>query len=98
MSSYGISAVRYNSAHTHITDVRVRVRTGNSFGTTVSTWTRKQVVDAIKRNDTFVTTRIRAGVYVVGEDVRIFPVNGVEYLRTDNNRTAADNLGELPEF
>jgi len=39
-----------------------------------------------------------AGKWKMGEDVRIVKVGNEEFIRTDANSKAADNLGNLPEF
>ena len=35
---------------------------------------------------------------VRGADIHVVEVNNTKYLRTDKNKTEADNLGELPVF
>ncbi len=97
-ADYCISAVRYNSEHTHIVKTRVHADSGDSIGA-ANEWTRAEVVDAIGRGKTFVTiTRNSDGKWSKGEDVRIVTVNGTKYIRTDANSKASDNLGNLPEF
>ena len=97
-ADYCISEVSYNSEHTHIVKVSAREDKGDSLGSP-SDWTRSQVVSALETNKTFITvTKGNDGKYIKGEDVRIITVNGVKYIRTDANSTAADNLGNLPEF
>lgn len=97
-ADYGISAVKYNSAGTHIVQVRVHANVNGNVGT-AQTWERMEVVSAIEKGNTFVTLlRNSAGNWQLGEDVRIVVINGVKYIRTDNNNTPSDNLGSLPEF
>ena len=54
------------------------------------------MIDFINKNPGVTKTKYY-GYYgwVVGEDVRVVDN---EYLRTDSNRTKADNLGKLPRF
>jgi hypothetical protein len=97
-ADYGISAVRYNDEHTHIVKVRVHEDKGDSIGGGTE-WTRSQVVSARGRGDSFVTIlRGANNKWRRGQDIHIITVNGERYIRTDQNRTASDNLGELPEF
>ena len=97
-ADYCISAVRYNTEHTHIVKAKVHTDGGETIGS-ASEWMRSEVVDAIGRGKTFVTiTRTSEGKWNKGEDVRVVTVNGVKYIRTDANSKASDNLGNLPEF
>jgi hypothetical protein len=97
-ADYCISEVCYDTDRTHIVKVRVRIDSGDTIGTATE-WTRSEVVTAIGADKTFVTiTRTTDGKWSKGEDVRILPVNGVKYIRTDANSKASDNLGNLPEF
>jgi len=46
-----------------------------------------------------VKTRVQIGDhYKDGALVEIWPVNGVEYLKTERNNDEEDNLGSLPTF
>lgn len=97
-ADYCISAVRYNSEHTHIVKVKVHVDSGDQIGSPTE-WTRFEVVSTIENRKTFVTiARSSDGKWKKGEDVHIITVGGVKYLRTDANSKASDNLGNLPEF
>jgi hypothetical protein len=33
-----------------------------------------------------------------GQEIHIITVNGIKYIRTDQNRKASDNLENLPKF
>jgi hypothetical protein len=97
-ADYGISHVRYDAQHTHIQKVRVRADQGEDFGDSHD-WSRVSVVNSIERGNTFVTIlRDSDGKYRRGQDVHVVTIDGVKYIRTDQNSTAADNLGSLPEF
>jgi hypothetical protein len=98
-ADYLISEVRYDTQHSHIVKVKVHVDDGGDNIGTASEWSRSEVVAALKRSSTFITiTKNSEGKFQKGQDVHIIKVNGVEYLRTDQNSKAADNLGNLPEF
>lgn len=97
-ADYCISAVRYDSEHDHIDSVRVHPDNGDSIGSS-SEWTRASVVSSIDSGKSFITiTSGSDGKWHKGADVHIITVNGVRYLRTDNNSTGSDNLENLPEF
>lgn len=97
-ADYCIAARRYNSDHTHIVKVRLYPDNGDALGS-AQEWTRAQVVEALKRGTTFVTiVKGDNGQWKRGEDVRRVTIGGADYIRTDNNNTAKDNLGNLPDF
>lgn len=97
-ADYGISKVRYKDERTHIAKVEVREDKGDKFGPAAE-WTRSDVVSAIERGKSFVTIlRGADNKWRKGQDVHIITVNGVKYIRTDQNRRASDNLENLPEF
>jgi hypothetical protein len=91
MANYVISKVRYNKAGTHIDEVVV-----NDEGKSVTRIEQRSTVVAnIKATKTYRTQPPGGGA---GAAVRIVDVNGAEYLRTDANKTAKDNLDNLPTF
>lgn len=94
-----ISAVRYNAEKTHIDIVKAHEDLGDNMGSAVET-PRSTVVTNIKNGITYMTVfkNETTGKYDKGEDVGIVTVNNTEYIRTDANSEACDNLGELPEF
>lgn len=97
-ADYGISAVQYDANETHINKVKVKEDKGDKFGS-ASEWTRSQVVNAIETGTTFVTIIKNAeSKWSKGADVHIVEVNKVQYIRTDRNQTASDNLENLPTF
>lgn len=97
-ADYGISAVRYNSAHTHIDKVRVHVDSGDSIGSATEK-NRTDVIAAIKKGETFVTIMMNSnGKWNKGQSVYIIKVNGTEFIKTVDNNKLADNLDSLPEF
>jgi len=97
-ADYGISAVRYNVAHTHIDRVRAHPDNGDSIGAP-SEYLRADIIAAIRKGTSFVTILKGAdGKWMKGQPVYIIKVNGVEYIKTVDNGKAADNLENLPEF
>ena len=97
-ADYGISAVRYNAAHTHIDRVRAHPDDGDKIGISTDIL-RVGVIAAIKKGTTFMTIVKGAGEkWQSGQPVYIVKVNGVEYIKTVDNGMAVDNLENLPEF
>ncbi len=96
-ADYCILGVQYNREKTHIVKARVVKDNGDNFGAVVE-WSRSQVVLEIERGNTFVTIVKDNGNWRKGQDVHTVTVNGVKYIRTDQNVRASDNLENLPEF
>lgn len=97
-ADYGISVARYDDERKHITRVKVHEDTGDSMGASEE-WTRTKVVSPMEQAKTFVTIlKGNEGEWKKGQDIHIITVNNVKYIRTDQNRTASDNLENLPEF
>jgi len=97
-ADYGISAVRYNSAHTHIDRVRAHPDNGDTIGASAE-YTRAGIIQSIKAGTTYVTIiKNSEGNWMKGQPIYIIKVNGVEYIKTVDNGKAADNLENLPEF
>jgi hypothetical protein len=96
-ADYCISRVRYNEKHSHIVKVEAMPDNGENLGAKVE-FTREDVVAKIDRGITFVTITLSEGKWKKGEDVRIVKINGVKYIRTDQNQKESDNLGALPEY
>ncbi|AEG18166.1 DUF3892 domain-containing protein [Methanobacterium paludis] len=96
-ADYGISAVKYNSTDTHIEKVRVHLDNGDTLEP-ASEWLRTDVISALEKGKTFVTIIEDAGKWAKGQKVHIIPVDNAEYIRTDTNNTASNNLDKLPKF
>lgn len=90
--------VKYNRDHTQIVEVEVRRDMGDSISSEPRRVFRQDVVSAIRQGTTFVTSYLRDGRWQKGEDVRIVPIQGERFIRTDSNSVRADNLGALPEY
>ena len=98
-ADYGISAVRFNAEGTHIDSVKVHVDYGDGVFGAGEEWARTKVVSAIDDDEkTFVTILKKDGNWSKGQEVHTITVNGVKYIRTDKDKTAKDNLDNLPEF
>jgi hypothetical protein len=90
MATWYISAVRYNTARTHIDSVRI-----SQSGGATETWPRSKVVQTIEgggevwTNPTTTTQKAKVEVVVI---------KGTKYIKTVRDNTERDNLGSLPEF
>jgi len=97
-ADYLISAVSYNSKHTHIDQVKASKDLGESLGEE-KVYNRETIVNSIKKDITFCTIiKNSEGRWNKGQKVFIINVNGVSYIKTVDNGTEADNLENLPEF
>lgn len=66
------------------------------YGTKINTENKSKeyVINLIKGGKKVITSRANTE----GANVEIFTMNGIEYLRTDPNCSAFDNLNNLPSF
>jgi hypothetical protein len=97
-SDYCISKVRYDEDHTHIVALMVHEDHGTTMGA-ASQWSRQSVVNSIKSGKTFTTIiKNSDGKWLKGAEVTVVNVDGVDYLKTEPNKSKGDNLGNLPEF
>jgi hypothetical protein len=93
-----IRAVRMDPTGHHIETVLARTDNGSSLGKDEYI-TRAAVVRAIEGGTRFCTIYQRSdGKWVLGAHVEVITIYGSKYLRTDADRTTADNLGQLPRF
>lgn len=96
-ADYLISEVRYDSKKDHIIRVKSHEDKDTSVGSAFEE-TRSSVVDKLKIGNTYCTIVKASGKWSRGSDLHVVKVGGTEYIRTDKNQTAKDNLGNLPEF
>lgn len=97
-ADYGISAVSFNSTHTHIDRVRVHPDNGETIGSPTE-YQRADVVNAIRNGTTFVTIfNADNGKWNKGQLVYPIKINNTLYLKTVDNGKPVDNLDNLPEF
>jgi hypothetical protein len=97
-ADYLISAARYDSNHTHIDQVIVHEDMGGSLSYG-KLYPRQAIVDAINTGTSIVTAyKNEIGKWDKGQPVEVIKVNGVGYLKTEDNEKAEDHLKNLPEF
>ena len=93
-----ISAVEYNSEETHIVRVRTHADNGDTVGQAVDV-SRMDVVVRLAASKTFCTiVEGSDGKWQCGAPVRVVTINNQQYIRTDADGTARDNLGNLPRL
>ncbi|PLY59586.1 hypothetical protein HBH1_02096 [Herbaspirillum sp. BH-1] len=96
MADFCITAVRYNEKRTHIDFVLVNEEKPDALGPDRIV-ARAFVADLIRLKKATFITRFKGPEkgYKHGADVHVIDD---EYLTTEPNKTAKDNLGNLPEF
>lgn len=92
---YWISEVCYNSQKTHIEKVKVH-KDGNISKSDI--WSVQLVINYLRKNYNISTMIKKNGKWIIGAPVEIFNLRGTDYIRTDNDSTAEDNLENLPRF
>lgn len=96
-ADYCISAVSFNSGHTHIDKVKARKDLGEKLDAEII-YTRAEIVSAINAGNTFVTVVMSNGSLSIGQPVFVVTINGVKFIKTVRDNTTKDNLDNLPEF
>jgi hypothetical protein len=96
---YLISGKKMNKAGTHIEYVEVRPDLGDKVGLPM-TWTRTCAIKhVLTGNYTFMTIiKDSERKWAPGAKVEVVEVDGKQFLRTDPNPRANDNLDNLPDF
>ena len=92
-----ITKVRYDAYEKHIDQVEFFINGGS-----LMTMLRTAVVNEIKQGiSTFQTATLKPSSstqYDLGAPVIVAMIGGVQYIKTVNDNTAKDNLGNLPRF
>ena len=102
-ADYYVTKVHYNNTdEDHIEAVkRHTVNDDGSFKDgDFNTTPRSTVVSDINNILTYLTLNEKqdGNGWIFGEDIHVVNVDGEDFVRTDQNKTKQDNLGELPEF
>ena len=97
-ADFVISEVSYNKEKEYIEKVRVMVDRGDKLSSP-EVVLRSIVANNLERGYSYVTTYKNSdGNWKRGDEVGVVSINNTKFIRTDGNRVAKDNLGELPEF
>ncbi|UPK72454.1 DUF3892 domain-containing protein [Chitinophaga filiformis] len=96
MARYYITAIRKSNNGSHISHVLVHSTTGEGRLGKGTVYSKAQIISFMVGH-TFqtVTYNYSDGSWRIGADVGKVRVAGVDYLRTDRDSTARDNLGNL---
>jgi uncharacterized protein DUF3892 len=97
-ADYLITAVRFNSAGTHIEYVQRRKDEDDKAGAT-SESSRAQIVASLESGTTYCTaTKDGSGNLQMGAAVRIVTIEGTKFIKTKADGIKKDNLDNLPSF
>ncbi len=97
-ADFYIEKVRYNKDHTRIMWVSVRQDSSSKLSGAYN-MVRKKMVSLLHEGKQFMTIfRNDEGKYRKGQKILMVSVKGGEYLRTDQDLTEQDQLGNLPEY
>lgn len=97
-ADYYIEKVRYTKDHTRIIWVSVREDSDTKLGGPYN-MVRKKIVSLMRAGKQFMTIyRSPEGKYRRGQKIVTVRVNGIEYVRTDEQAMEKDELENLPEF
>lgn len=96
MANYYITAVGKSNNDSHISHALVHAPTERGRLSKGTVYSKAQIIGFMS-NHTFqtVTYDYSDGCWRIGADVGKIRVAGVDYLRTDRDSTARDNLGNL---
>jgi len=97
-ADFVITAVKYNTGHSHLVGAEIRTDTGTAISSDYRRVLRQEVISSIRGGTSFVTAYQQGGQWRKGEDVRVVNLHGELFIRTDENATKKDNLGSLPEY
>ena len=99
-ADFGITHKRMNKQNTHIDKVKVFPNPDEQVDPVVEVkFSRSEVIDRLRQGTTFITVyKDSEGRYRRGETVRTVLINKIEFIKTLDDKTIKDNLGELPDF
>lgn len=92
-----ISKVDYSAEPRHIVRVALRLDRGAKVGPAVIA-SRVEVMKWISAGYSVVTIYWKDDGWQRGAEVQIVTIGGTLYIRTEADRKAVDNLGNLPKF
>ena len=97
-ADYLITAVRFNSAKTHIDEIEVRADNGDTAGSPTKV-KRSTVVSKLESGYKYCTaTRGSDKNWHKGAMVKIVTIEGTKYIKTKADGIKKDNLDNLPTF
>ncbi len=97
-ADYVITAVRFNTAGTHIDKVERREGEGSELGDATEQ-SRASVVSALDAGTSFCTaTEDSDGKWQKGATVEVFEIDEERFIKTKADAIKKDNLDDLPTF
>jgi hypothetical protein len=103
-ADYFITDVKYDHDHVSIEKVAMRKDLGNKIGEECIKG-KEDILNGIAEKKTYITAirKKNEGLeerenWKKGAEVKKIEIDGVEYIKTEANKTKEDNLGDLPEF
>lgn len=93
MPDYWIVAKRKNPIGTHIAAVKIAVPGGTPYQVT-----KAEAVALLEIPKTISTLLWKNGEWKEGAKVHLYVLGSAKYIRTDPDKTPADNLESLPDF
>jgi hypothetical protein len=100
MGEYWITHVRVKEKR--IEHVKAFMQTIEGLSNS-SMYDRNAVIQSIDNNDKWYTCLLKEkqgarNIWTLKAEIHVIEVDGEKFLRTDNNKSKADNLGELSSF
>lgn len=94
-----IYEVRFDTTRTRIVRLRLAIDTGHAVDES-GEYLRDDVMSAIKSGSTFATVfqDPNTGDWALGDHVFLSAMNGIEYVKTVEGASQADDLGGIPLF
>lgn len=98
-ANFLISFVKYDKQKNLIEEVEVQEDLGFGISNTTDFITRQTLIENIEKKLTYTTIVLEEkGMWKMGQKVELVTLNGQKYLKTNNDDTPRDNLGELREY
>ncbi len=97
MSTFYITAVRYSSDPSHISHVMVHTPTESGRLSKGEIRIKNEVITSMGQKNTYKTAvhNYNTGKWNNGAEIGTVNIGNTTYLRTDPDKTAKDNLGNL---
>lgn len=98
-ANFLISMVKYDHQKTLIEEVEVQEDLGYGISQTNDFIIRQKLIENIEKKLTYMTIIFdKKGMWRMGQKVEIKEVNSQKFLKTTNDDTPKDDLGELREY
>ncbi|MEO8608316.1 MAG: DUF3892 domain-containing protein [Chloroflexota bacterium] len=95
-ATFGIEKKRIDN-YGRITELLIYRKEDNNNMTHLGWYSRQAIINHINSGQTYMTISIGNGIWNMGAEIHVVHGNTGDYLRTDRNQIAADNLDSLAE-